>query len=95
MADQLNRAIVKGTSQGIEAGAVEYAQQGIRINSVSAGFINTPLNTPEIPDFSKSLALMGRLGKVKEIVDAVFYLIETQFTTGEILHVDGTTFAGK
>jgi len=75
--------------------AIEYAQQGIRINAIGAGFIDTPLHKPETHDFLRSLTPAGRLGEVKEIVDAVLYLTDAQFTTGEILHVDGGSFAGK
>ena len=34
-------------------------------------------------------------GEIKEVVDAVLFLADTTFTTGEILHVDGGAHAGK
>ncbi len=37
---------------------------------------------------------MGRLGETKDIVDAVVYLENAPFVTGEILHVDGGVSAG-
>jgi NAD(P)-dependent dehydrogenase (short-subunit alcohol dehydrogenase family) len=74
--------------------AIEYAQQGIRINTVAAGFIDTPLHTPESHDFLRCLTPVGRLGTVKEIADAVLYLTDAGFTTGEVLHVDGGAFIG-
>jgi NAD(P)-dependent dehydrogenase (short-subunit alcohol dehydrogenase family) len=43
----------------------------------------------------KGLSPFNRLGEVKEIVDAVLFLTDATFTTGEILHVDGGAHAGK
>ena len=43
----------------------------------------------------KGLNPFNRLGEVKEIVDAVLFLTDATFTTGEILHVDGGAHAGK
>jgi NAD(P)-dependent dehydrogenase (short-subunit alcohol dehydrogenase family) len=37
---------------------------------------------------------LGRVGEVKDIVDAVLYLESASFVTGEILHVDGGIAAG-
>ena len=38
---------------------------------------------------------MQRIGEVKEIVDAVLYLDNAGFVTGETLHVDGGQHAGR
>jgi len=75
--------------------AIEYAKSGIRVNTVAAGIINTPMHKPETLDALKGLNPIGRVGEVKEIVDAVLYLTDATFTTGEILHVDGGSHAGK
>ena len=75
--------------------AIEYAKDGIRVNTVSAGVINTPMHKPETLEFLKGLHPVGRIGEIKEIVDAVMFLAEATFTTGEILHVDGGAHAGK
>jgi NAD(P)-dependent dehydrogenase (short-subunit alcohol dehydrogenase family) len=37
---------------------------------------------------------VGRMGEVRDIVDAVLYLETATFVTGEILHVDGGQNAG-
>ncbi len=78
-----------------QALAIEYAAQGIRFNTIAAGFIDTPLHPSEIHDFLKGLTPAGRLGTVQEIADAVLYLTDAHFVTGETLHVDGGAFAGK
>ena len=37
---------------------------------------------------------VGRMGDVSDVVDAVVYLENAPFVTGEILHVDGGQSAG-
>jgi NAD(P)-dependent dehydrogenase (short-subunit alcohol dehydrogenase family) len=87
--------IKSGLHSVARALAIEYAKKGIRVNTVAAGVINTPMYKPETLDALKGLNPLGRVGEVKEIVDAVLYLTDAAFTTGEILHVDGGSHAGK
>jgi NAD(P)-dependent dehydrogenase (short-subunit alcohol dehydrogenase family) len=75
--------------------AIEYADKGIRVNAVSPGIIKTPMHAPETHDFLSKLHPMQRLGEVKEIVDAVLYLDNAGFVTGEVLRVDGGQHAGR
>ena len=75
--------------------AIEYAKDGIRINTIAPGVINTPMHKPETHDFLKGLHPVHRIGEVKEVVDAALFLTDATFTTGEILHVDGGAHAGK
>jgi NAD(P)-dependent dehydrogenase (short-subunit alcohol dehydrogenase family) len=90
------QTMIKGGLHAVtRALAIEYAKQGIRVNTVAAGVINTPMHKPETLDFLKGLHPVGRIGEIKEIVDAVLYLTDATFTTGEILHVDGGAHAGK
>jgi NAD(P)-dependent dehydrogenase (short-subunit alcohol dehydrogenase family) len=90
------QVMVKGGLNAVtRALAIEYAKDGIRVNTVAAGVINTPMHTPETLEFLKGLHPVGRIGEIKEIVDAVLYLTDATFTTGEILHVDGGAHAGK
>jgi NAD(P)-dependent dehydrogenase (short-subunit alcohol dehydrogenase family) len=37
---------------------------------------------------------MGRLGEIRDVVEAVLYLESAEFVTGEVLHVDGGQHAG-
>ena len=88
--------MVKGALNAVtRALAIEYAKDGIRVNTIAAGSINTPMHKPEIHEFLKGLHPIARLGEIKEIVDAVLFLTDATFTTGEILHVDGGAHAGK
>ena len=38
---------------------------------------------------------MGRIADASEIADAVLYLSEAKSVTGEVMHVDGGSHAGK
>jgi NAD(P)-dependent dehydrogenase (short-subunit alcohol dehydrogenase family) len=88
--------MIKGGLNSVtRALAIEYAKDGIRVNTVAAGIINTPMHKPESHEFLKGLHPIDRMGEVKEIVDAVLFLTDATFTTGEILHVDGGAHAGK
>jgi NAD(P)-dependent dehydrogenase (short-subunit alcohol dehydrogenase family) len=74
--------------------AIEYADKGIRVNAVAPGVIRTPMHAPETHAALAGLHPMGRMGEVKEVVDAVLYLESAAFVTGETLHVDGGAHAG-
>jgi NAD(P)-dependent dehydrogenase (short-subunit alcohol dehydrogenase family) len=75
--------------------AMEYAKDGIRVNAVAPGVVDTPLhrNTPK--DLMQGLSPMGRPSTVKEIADAVLYLTEAATVTGHILYVDGGAHFGR
>jgi NAD(P)-dependent dehydrogenase (short-subunit alcohol dehydrogenase family) len=75
--------------------AIEYARDGIRVNAVAPGVVDTPLQRNSPKDFLKSLSPMGSISTVQEIVDAVIYLTEAPHVTGEVLHVDGGAHNGK
>jgi NAD(P)-dependent dehydrogenase (short-subunit alcohol dehydrogenase family) len=75
--------------------AIEYADQGIRVNAVAPGIIRTPMHAPESHGFLSQLHPIGRLGEVQEVVDAVLYLESAAFVTGETLHVDGGAHSGR
>lgn len=74
--------------------AVEYADRGIRANAVALGIIRTPMHEPTTYDALAKMHPMGRLGEIDDVVDAVVYLENAPFVTGEILHVDGGQSAG-
>lgn len=88
--------LIKG---GIEAAtrslAIEYASQGIRVNTVAAGFIDTPLHPKQNHEFLMGLTPAGRIGTTSEMAEAVLYLDSATFVSGEVLHVDGGSHAGK
>jgi len=88
--------MVKGAlNAATRALAIEYAKDGIRVNSIALGVIDTPMHKPDTHDSLKGLSPAGRIGEVKEVVDAALFLTDATFTSGEILHVDGGAHAGK
>ncbi len=78
--------------------ALEVAKQGVRVNAVAFGGIETPMldrfvgegktNNPQ-RDWLKGVHPIGRLGTVEEAAQAVVALLENSFITGSILTVDG------
>ncbi|MET7460173.1 SDR family oxidoreductase [Nonomuraea sp. NPDC005501] len=86
------------TKGGLQAAtkslAIEYATRGIRVNAVSPGTIKTPMHAQETHEALAALHPAGRMGETKDIVDAVVFLENAPFVTGEILHVDGGMSAG-
>lgn len=83
-----------GLAAATKSLAIEYARKGIRVNAVSPGIIKTPMHAPETHEFLANLHPVGHMGETKDIVDAVLFLENAAFVTGEILHVDGGQSAG-
>lgn len=74
--------------------ALTYALQGIRINSVSPGYIETPLLAKlpkEVTDAMIQKQPIGRLGKPVEVANVVAFLAsdKASFITGASISVDG------
>lgn len=103
LADQpvasINAAVSMMTKGGVNTAtrhlAIEYAKEGIRFNAVAPGVVNSPLHKNDSKDYLKTLQPMGTIIEVKDIVDAVLYLAEASQITGEVLHVDGGSHAGR
>ena len=77
-----------------QTAAIEYATEGIRVNAVGPGFINTPLLAVLPPDALAGIAAlhpMNRLGTSEEVAALVLFLAspEASFITGGYYPVDG------
>jgi NAD(P)-dependent dehydrogenase (short-subunit alcohol dehydrogenase family) len=78
-----------------KSAALEYARQGIRINSVGPGFIETPLIEKNVDETAQAaisnLHAMGRMGEQQEVADLVAFLCSdhASFMTGGYYLVDG------
>jgi NAD(P)-dependent dehydrogenase (short-subunit alcohol dehydrogenase family) len=83
-----------GVASATKSLAIEYACRGIRVNAVSPGVIQTPMNAPGTYGALAVLHPVGRLGQVSDIVDGILFLESSPFITGEILHIDGGQSAG-
>jgi NAD(P)-dependent dehydrogenase (short-subunit alcohol dehydrogenase family) len=75
--------------------AMEYAKDGIRLNAVAPGIVDTPLHQDHPKEFLRTLSPMGSISDAQEIADAVVFLAEAPHITGEVLHVDGGVHLGK
>jgi NAD(P)-dependent dehydrogenase (short-subunit alcohol dehydrogenase family) len=74
--------------------AIEYATQGVRINSVGPGFIDTPLLAaadPAIIAGVSALHPIGRMGHASEVAELVAFLVSDRASniTGSYHLVDG------
>src|ERR1700746_1115380 len=103
LADQpiagVNAAVPMITKGGLNAVikslAIEYAKEGIRFNAVAPGIVDTPMHKDNPKVFLRTLQPMGSFARVNAISDAVLYLAHAGQVTGEILHVDGGSHAGR
>jgi len=75
--------------------ALEYASNNIRFNTVSPGAVNTPMHANEDHSALGKLHPLGRIAEIADVVDAVLYLQNATFVTGENIHVDGGVHAGR
>ncbi len=76
--------------------ALEYASEGIRVNAVGPGFINTPMiqsldADPAVHNALVAAHPMGRLGESEEVAELVVWLASprSSFATGAYYPVDG------
>jgi NAD(P)-dependent dehydrogenase (short-subunit alcohol dehydrogenase family) len=77
--------------------AVDHADDGIRVNAVCPGTIETPWVRRLVDDAGESLdalrarQLLGRLGTPEEVAEAILYLAsdDAAFLTGAMLTIDG------
>ncbi|HSU74499.1 MAG TPA: SDR family oxidoreductase, partial [Terrabacter sp.] len=75
--------------------ALHWATEGVRVNSIHPGFIDTPIldqaKGTAIEKAMTDLTPMGRLGRPEEIAAGVAYLVsdDASFVTGAELYIDG------
>ena len=75
-----------------QALARELGPSGIRVNAVSPGVIDTEMNAKLSPADRAALAAetpLERLGSPEEVAEAIVYLAEAKFVTGQNLPVNG------
>lgn len=75
--------------------AIEFAKEGVRLNAIAPGIVDTPMHPASAHGFLQTLHPVERLATVDEIADAVLYLEKASFVTGEVVHVDGGAHAGR
>lgn len=61
----------------------------ITVNAIAPGTISFPNDAPELTDDFVRRAPLKRTGTPKDIEDAVIYLVQSSFVTGQVIVVDG------
>jgi len=74
--------------------AMEFVADGIRVNTISPGVVDTPMHANDDHEALKKLHPLPRLVQISEIVDALFYLQSAPMVNGENIRIDGGAHAG-
>jgi len=94
-------AVKAGVNHLTEALAMEWAEDGIRVNAIAPTAINTPSRSLELqgPTLEKVLARipLGRLANPEDLLGAVIFFASeaSDFITGQTLFVDGGWIAAS
>lgn len=72
--------------------AKELGLSGIRVNAISPGIIDTKMNmnltVDDIENLKEEIPL-GRIGKTQDISKCIKWLIQDEYTTGQIISING------
>ncbi|MBQ9531452.1 MAG: SDR family oxidoreductase [Eubacterium sp.] len=82
----MTKAAVIGLTKALSK---ELAPSNIRVNCVAPGIIETRMNDYFDKEELKSEVPLCRLGKPEEVANAILFLAENEYITGEILGVNG------
>ena len=73
--------------------AAEFGKDNIRVNTVAAGLIRTPMHDENI-DQAAGLHLLKRIGEPEEVAHMVYSIASNKLISGAIINVDGGMGAG-
>lgn len=84
-----SKAAVDGLTKAL---AKELGPSNIRVNSIAPGLVDTDMNkditVEEIEELKKEIPL-GRIAKPEEIVKSIKWLIEDEYTSGQVISING------
>jgi NAD(P)-dependent dehydrogenase (short-subunit alcohol dehydrogenase family) len=77
--------------------ALEYGRDGIRVNAIAPGYIETPMVTNRLAEIGQSVdelgetTPMGRVGSAEEMARTIVFLVsgDSGYTTGQVIAADG------
>lgn len=83
-----------GVEGATKAAALDYATQGIRINAVAPGYVDTPMIAGRSSNAEEKIVAlhpMGRIAQAQEIAEMVVFLLSPRasFVTGTVHQVNG------
>lgn len=82
----VSKAGIDGMTKAL---AKEFGLSNIRVNSIAPGIIDTDMNRDINYDEIKSEIPLGKIGKTSDIAKCVKWLIEDEYTTGQIIEING------
>ena len=90
---EVHYSTVKAGINGFtKALAKELGLSNIRVNAIAPGLIDTKMNNhlsnEEIKELKEEIPL-GRIGKVEDVSRCIKWLIEDEYTTGQIISING------
>lgn len=89
-AGQSNYAASKAGLIGLtKSVAKELAAKGIRCNAIAPGFIQTDMTEAQAENPLLNRIPLGKMGDPEDVAEAVLYLVQAKYVTGEVLRVDG------
>ncbi|MET3699609.1 3alpha(or 20beta)-hydroxysteroid dehydrogenase [Bacillus oleivorans] len=98
--DQVGYVASKFAVRGMtKVAALEFAEYGIRVNSIHPGFIETPMirqeNTEELTKMFEKIIPLGRIARPEEVSNLVLFLAsdESSYSTGAEFVIDGGLYA--
>jgi 3-oxoacyl-[acyl-carrier protein] reductase len=78
--------------------SLEYGPAGVTVNAVAPGFVSTPMTQglpPEIRRRTLAAIPVGRSGQPEDVADAVAFLADAPYVTGQVLVVCGGRSIGE
>jgi 3-oxoacyl-[acyl-carrier protein] reductase len=85
----VSKAGIDGLTKAL---AKEYGPSNIRVNSIAPGAIDTDMNKDLTKEELRELedkTPLGKIGKTEDIAKCVDWLVEDNFTTGQVISPNG------
>jgi NAD(P)-dependent dehydrogenase (short-subunit alcohol dehydrogenase family) len=86
--------IAGGIHHATRSLAIELAAHNVKVNAVAPPIVNTSSHAGGTLETFKGVAPGGAINTAQQIVDAVLYLTDSEFTTGIVISAGGVFTAG-